>query len=125
VGYRDADGYLFVVDRKKDMIISGGTNIYPREIEDALYAHPGVLEAAVIGLPDEVWGEAVTAVVVLREGLGLSEGELIEHCGERMASYKKPKAVKFLDALPRNPSGKILKRELREVFGGALSRGAT
>jgi long-chain acyl-CoA synthetase len=125
VGYRDADGYLFVVDRKKDMIISGGTNIYPREIEDALYAHPGVLEAAVIGLPDEVWGEAVTAVVVLREGHGLSEGELIEHCGERMASYKKPKTVKFLDALPRNPSGKILKRELREVFGGALSRGAT
>jgi long-chain acyl-CoA synthetase len=125
VGYRDDDGYLFIVDRKKDVIISGATNVYPREVEEVLFEHPAVLEAAVIGLSDDLWGEAVTAVVALREGYGVSERALIEYCGERMAGYKKPKAVKFVDALPRNPSGKILKRELRERFGaGVAARGA-
>ena len=125
VGYRDDDGYLFVVDRKKDVIISGGLNVYPKEVEEALYGHPAVLEAAVIGLPDDAWGEAVTAVVVLREGHDADERELIAHCGERVAGFKKPKSVTFVDALPRNPSGKVLKRELREPFGGALAGSPT
>ena len=124
VGYRDEDGYLFVVDRKKDVIISGATNVYPKEVEHALYTHPAVLEAAVIGLPDEEWGEAVTAVVVLREGHDPGERELIDYCGAMVAGYKKPKAVKFVDSLPRNPSGKVLKRELRESFAGATAGGA-
>ncbi len=124
VGYRDDGGYLFIVDRSKDVIISGGTNIYPREVEEVLYGHPGVLEAAVVGLADEKWGEAVNAVVVIREGHEVSERELIDYCDRRMAGYKKPKAVKFVDALPRNPSGKILKRELRERFGALARSGA-
>lgn len=124
VGYRDDGGYLFIVDRIKDVIISGGTNVYPREVEEVLYGHPGVLEAAVVGLPDEKWGEAVNAVVVIREGHDVGEHELIEYCDGHMAGYKKPKAVKFVDALPRNPSGKILKRELRERFGALARSGA-
>jgi long-chain acyl-CoA synthetase len=110
-GYRDEDGYLFVVDRIKDVIISGGENVYPKDVEEVLYAHPAVAEVAVIGTPDETWGEVVTAVVVPR---GPVEAEaLIEHCRTRLAGYKRPRAVRFTDALPRNPSGKILKRELR------------
>jgi len=119
VGYRDEGGYLFIVDRKKDMIISGGVNIYPKDVEGVLYSHPGVLEAAVIGLPDEMWGEAVTAVVAPKPGWDLSEQELIEYCRGRIAGYKKPRAVKLVEALPRNPSGKILKRELRATFGAS------
>jgi long-chain acyl-CoA synthetase len=110
-GYRDEDGYLFVVDRIKDVIISGGENVYPKDVEDVLYAHPAVREVAVIGAPDETWGEVVTAVVVAREPV--EPGALIEHCRTRLAGYKRPRAVRFVDALPRNPSGKILKRELR------------
>ncbi|HKP18926.1 MAG TPA: long-chain fatty acid--CoA ligase [Gaiellaceae bacterium] len=121
VGYRDEAGYLFVVDRKKDVIISGGTNVFPKEVEEALFAHPAVLEAAVIGLPDDEWGEAVTAVVVLRAGHAAGERELIAHCGERVAGFKKPKSVRFVETLPRNPSGKVLKRELRERFRGTLA----
>jgi long-chain acyl-CoA synthetase len=113
VGYLDEDGYLFVVDRRKDMIISGGTNIYPSEVEEVLYRHPAVLEAAVIGVPDEVWGESVKAVVALKPGRTVSEEELIDHCRQQLASYKKPRRVEFVASLPRNPSGKILKRELR------------
>ncbi|MBV9797956.1 MAG: AMP-binding protein [Solirubrobacterales bacterium] len=124
VGFRDDSGYLFIVDRSKDVIISGGTNIYPREVEEVIYGHPGVLEAAVVGLPDEKWGEAVNAVVVIREGHEMSERELIDYCDGRMAGYKKPKAVEFVDALPRNASGKILKRELRERFGARARSGA-
>jgi long-chain acyl-CoA synthetase len=122
VGYRDDGGYLFVVDRKKDVIISGGENVYPKDVEEALYAHTAVLEAAVIGVPDENWGEAVTAVVALREGADASEGELIEHCRGRLAGYKRPRTVRFVDALPRNPSGKILKRELRARYGREEAR---
>ena len=125
VGYRDEDGYLFIVDRKKDVIVTGAANVYPRDVEEVLFAHPAVLEAAVIGLPDALWGEAVTAVVVVREGHELDEREVVAYCGERLADYKKPKAVKFVDALPRNPSGKTLKRELRERFTADLQvRGA-
>ncbi len=113
LGYLDEDRYLYVVDRKKDMVISGGVNIYSREIESRLYQHPAVMEAAIVGLPDDKWGEIVTAAVVLRADASVSEAELIEFCGETVASYKKPKKVMFLGTLPKNPSGKILKRELR------------
>jgi long-chain acyl-CoA synthetase len=113
VGFRDADGYLYIVDRKKDVIISGGTNIYPKDVEEVLYGHSAVAEAAVIGVPDETWGESVKAVVVRREGHDVTAEELIQYCRDRIASYKKPRGVEFVDALPKNPSGKILKRELR------------
>lgn len=112
----DAEGYIFIVDRKKDMIISGGENIYPREVEEVLYAHPSILEAAVIGVPDERWGEAVKAFVVLEEGQKVSEEEIIDFCKENLASYKKPKSVEFVDTLPRNPLGKVLKKDLRKRY---------
>jgi O-succinylbenzoate-CoA ligase len=112
----DEEGYIFIMDRKDDMIISGGENIYPREIEEVLYAHPSILEVAVIGVPDEQWGESVKAIVVLREGESVSEGEIIDFCKKNMASYKKPKSVEFLDILSRNPAGKVLKKELREKY---------
>lgn len=113
LGYFDEGRYLFVVDRKKDMIISGGVNIYSKEIEERLYQHPAVLEAAVIGLPDSHWGEAVTAVVVRRPDRQLSADEIVTHCRETLAGFKQPRRVEFVDALPKNPSGKILKRDLR------------
>ncbi len=116
IGKLDENDYLYVVDRKKDVIISGGENIYPREIEEILYQHPAVLEAAVIGVPDEVWGENVMAVIVLKEGMKVSEEEIINFCKKRIASYKKPRVVRFVDVLPKNPSGKILKYELRKTF---------
>ncbi len=112
LGYLDEDRYLFVVDRKKDMVISSGVNIYTKEIENVLFTHPAVLEAAVIGLPDNEWGEAVTAVVVVRENMELTAPELIEYCRQSLASYKKPRQVFFQKSLPKNPSGKVLKREL-------------
>ncbi len=114
----DQEGYLYVVDRKKDMIISGGENIYAAEVEEVLYSHPGILEAAVIGIPDPQWGENVKAVVVSREGETLNEQEIIDYCRQNLASYKKPKSVEIVDALPRNPSGKVLKYKLREQYGG-------
>ncbi len=110
----DEEGFIYVVDRKKDMIISGGENIYPAEVEAALYKHDAVLEVAVIGVPDAEWGESVKAYVVLKEGKTMTAEEVIQHCREHLASYKKPKFVEFLDELPRNPSGKILKRILRD-----------
>ena len=113
IGVRDDDGYLFIVDRLKDMIISGGENIAGSEVERVLYEHEAVLEAAVIGRPDERWGEVPVAFVALREGAAVTADELIEHCRGELAKYKVPKAVTFVDALPRNPSGKVLKRELR------------
>ena len=112
----DEEGFIYIVDRKKDMIISGGLNIYPREIEDVLFAHPAILEAAVIGVPDDEWGESVKALVALKPGAECSESELIEHCKSNLGSYKKPKSVEFVDTLPRNPSGKVLKRVLREKY---------
>lgn len=111
---QDEDGYIYVVDRKKDMIISGGENIYPAEIEEVLYTHPKILEAAVIGVPDPDWGESVKAVVVPKQGETLTEEEVIDYCKKNLASYKKPKSVDLVDALPRNPQGKVLKFVLRE-----------
>jgi acyl-CoA synthetase (AMP-forming)/AMP-acid ligase II len=113
LGYRSEDGYLYVTDRLKDMIITGGENVYPREIEDVLYAHEGVLEAAVIGLSDEEWGERVHAIVVPRPGAVVTAEDLIAHCRLHLARYKCPKSVAFADALPKNATGKILKKELR------------
>jgi fatty-acyl-CoA synthase len=119
LGRVDADGYYYLESRKHDMVISGGVNIYPREIEDHLHAHPAVLEAAVVGVPDPDWGESLRAFVVLRAGATATEAELIEHCRRELADYKRPRKVVFLDELPRNPTGKVLKRELRERTDGA------
>ncbi|HEX2442077.1 MAG TPA: long-chain fatty acid--CoA ligase [Methylomirabilota bacterium] len=122
VGYLDEDGYLFITDRKKDMIISGGSNIYPREIEEVICRHPGVFEVAVIGIPDAKWGEATKALIVARPGHPLSEGEIVEHCRRHLASYKKPQSVEFLPTLPKNAYGKVLKRELRDRFWAERTR---
>jgi acyl-CoA synthetase (AMP-forming)/AMP-acid ligase II len=115
-GYFDTNGYLYIRDRIKDMIISGGENIYPAEVEQAVAEHPAVLEVGVVGVPSEKWGEEVKAFVALHPGQQVSEAELIAHCRCRIASFKCPKSVAFVDALPRNPSGKILKRELRAPY---------
>ncbi len=114
-GRVDADGYYFLESRKSDMVISGGVNIYPREIEDHLSTHPSILEAAVIGVPDPEWGETLRAFIVLRPGAKLSEPEVIDYCRKELADYKRPRKVTFMAELPRNPTGKILKRELREI----------
>ena len=111
---RDEEGYFYIVDRKKDMIITGGENVYSREVEEVLYAVPGVSEAAVIGLPDTTWGERVTAVLTRREGATIDEQQVIRACRERLAGFKTPKQVVFVDEIPKNVSGKVLKRELRE-----------
>jgi len=116
MGYLDDNGYLFIMDRSKDMIISGGENIYPREIEEVLIRHPAVREVSVIGVPDAKWGEAIKAVVALVPGQSSTENELIAFCKEHIASYKKPKSVDFVEALPKNNYGKILKRELRAIY---------
>jgi acyl-CoA synthetase (AMP-forming)/AMP-acid ligase II len=113
IGVRDEDGYVFIVDRLKDMILSGGENIAGSEVERVLYEHPAVLEAAVIGRPDEKWGEVPVAFIARRPGMTVTADELVEHCRGSLAKFKVPKAVTFIDALPRNPSGKVLKRELR------------
>ncbi len=115
-GTMDEAGYLYIQDRVKDMIVSGGENVYPREVEELLYQHPAIAEAAVIGVPDPMWGEAVKAIVVLREDHQATAEELMATFEGKLADYKRPRSVDFVDALPRNPSGKILKRELREVF---------
>ena len=116
LGRLDEDGFLYVVDRKKDMIISGGENIYSWEVEEALRHHPAVAEAAVIAVPDPEWGEAVKACIVLREGMRVAEHELIAHCRSRIASYKKPRSVEFVAALPRLFNGKIDKKALRTPY---------
>ena len=115
-GYLDEDGYLYIHDRIKDMIISGGENIYPAEVESVLFSHPAVADVAVIGVPDERWGESVKAIVVKTAGAEATGDELIEFARERIAHYKAPKTIDFVDALPRNPSGKILKRQLRSRY---------
>ncbi len=122
LGSMDEDGYVYITDRKKDMIISGGSNIYPREIEEVICAHPAVFEVAVIGVPDPKWGETVKALVVPRPGASLSEAEIIEHCKRSVASYKKPHSVEFLPELPKNAYGKILKRELRDRYWAGRGR---
>jgi len=115
MGRVDADGYYYLESRKHDMVISGGVNIYPREIEDHLHTHPAILDAAVVGVPDPEWGESLRAFVVLRQGQQASEAEVIEYCRRGLADYKRPRKVIFVDELPRNPTGKILKRELRDL----------
>ena len=122
MGRYDEKGYIYIVDRKKDMIISGGENIYPREVEEVLYQHPAVLEAAVIGIPDPFWVERVHAVVALKQEASVTADELITFCKEKLARYKAPKSVEFADSLPKNPSGKILKRELREKYRAGSER---
>ena len=114
LGYVDEDGFYFIVDRAKDLVIRGGYNVYPREIEEVLYAHPAVLEAAVIGKPDERLGEEVVAVVALREGASVSAEEIIAYTRERLAAYKYPREIRFMEELPKGPSGKILKAALRD-----------
>jgi acyl-CoA synthetase (AMP-forming)/AMP-acid ligase II len=120
-GYR-REGYLFLHDRIKDMIITGGENVYPTEIEHVLAAHPAIMEVAVIGVPDEKWGETVKACVVVRSGRSVSPPEVIAYARERLARYKCPTSVDFLDALPRNPTGKVLKATLREPYWAGRKR---
>ena len=122
VAYRDEDGYYYICDRLVDMIISGGVNIYPAEIEAVLHAHPAVIDAAVIGVPDDEFGESVKAVVLLRPGQDASADELIAFCGARLAGYKKPKSVDFVDELPRDAAGKLLKRPLRDRYWARTGR---
>ena len=114
LGREDDEGYFFVVDRKKDMILRGGENIYPREIEEVLYGHPAVQEACVVGIPDEIRGEEVKAFLALKEGTEATEEDVAEYCKERLAKYKLPRIIEFLPTLPKGPTGKILKRELRD-----------
>jgi long-chain acyl-CoA synthetase len=116
LGRFDEDGYLYIVDRKKDMVLSGGYNIYSKEVEAAILELDGVQDAAVIGVPDAVYGEAVAAFIELRPGARLDAEQVVEHCRSRIASYKKPKHVRFVGSLPRNISGKVLKYALREQF---------
>ena len=121
-GYLDEDGYLFIHDRVKDMIISGAENIYPAEVESAVYGHPAVAEVAVIGIPDEKWGEAVKAVVALKPGMTATPDDIIAFARGRIAAFKAPKSVDFIDALPRNASGKILRKDLREPYWAGRER---
>ncbi|MDE1172230.1 MAG: fatty acid--CoA ligase [Parvibaculaceae bacterium] len=121
-GYVDEDGYVYVHDRVKDMIISGGENVYPAEVENAVFGHPDVADVAVIGVPDERWGEAVKAIVVLKPGATADVGGIIAWTRERIAAYKSPKSVDFIEALPRNASGKILRRELRDPYWAGKDR---
>jgi long-chain acyl-CoA synthetase len=122
VAYRDAEGYYYICDRQVDMIISGGVNIYPAEVEAVLMGHPDVMDAAVVGVPDEQWGESVKAVVQLREGASVSGDELISFCAARLAGYKKPRTVDFVDELPRDAAGKLLKRKIREPYWAGTGR---
>ncbi|MBY8820847.1 fatty acid--CoA ligase [Sphingomonas colocasiae] len=121
-GFLDDQGYLFIQDRIKDMIISGGENVYPAEVESALYGHPDIADVAVIGVPDPHWGEAVKAIVVPRPGTNPDADNIIAHARQRIARFKCPKSVDFIDALPRNPSGKILRRELRAPYWAGHAR---
>lgn len=116
IGYRDDDGFYFIVDRKSDMIIRGGENIYPREIDEVLYQHPAVAAAAVVGVPDNLYGEEVAGFVVLREGSEASEADLIEFCKRHLADYKCPKTIRLVKDIPKGPTGKLLKRELAKML---------
>ncbi len=116
LGYYDEKGFVYITDRKKDMIVTGGENVYPKEVEDVLYRHPAVSEAAVIGVPDPYWVERVHAFVVLTNGIQPTERDIINFCRRHMAHYKAPKGVEFIESIPKNPQGKILKRELRNRY---------
>ena len=121
-GFFDDEGYLFIHDRVKDMIVSGGENIYPAEVENALMSHKEILDAAVVGIPDDKWGESVIGFVVVGESATLSEDEIISYVRTQIAAYKCPKSIKFINELPRNPSGKILRRELRDPYWEGIDR---
>ena len=121
-GYMDQDGYLYIHDRIKDMIISGGENIYPAEVESAICDHPDVAEVAVVGVPDDKWGEAVKAIVVMKPGKKATSSDIIGFTRERIAGFKTPKTVDFIEALPRNASGKILRRHLRDPYWAGKDR---
>ena len=118
----DDEGYLFIHDRVKDMIVSGGENIYPAEVENALMSNAEILDAAVIGIPDDKWGESVKGFVVLAADASLSEDEIISYTRTQIAAYKCPKSIEFIKELPRNPSGKILRRELRDPYWEGVDR---
>src|SRR5487761_1474489 len=122
VAYRDAEGYYFICDRRVDMVISGGVNIYPAEVEAALHAHPAVMDVAVIGVPDDQWGESVKAVVQLRPGSRATADELIGFAAARIAGYKKPRSIDFVEDLPRDAAGKLLKRKIREPYWAESGR---
>jgi len=117
VGIMDEDGDFYIVDRTKDMILRGGFNVYPREVEEVLYRHPAILEASIIGVPDKHYGEEVKAVVSLKEGASIGAEEIIAYCKEHVAAYKYPRSVEMVDELPKGPTGKILKREIRQLYG--------
>lgn len=121
-GYLDAEGYVYIHDRVKDMIISGGENVYPAEVESAIYGHPQVADVAVIGVPDEKWGEAVKAIVVPRPGVTPDAASIVAWARERLAGFKVPRSIEFVESLPRNPSGKLLRRKLREPYWEGYSR---
>lgn len=122
VGYRDADGFFYIVDRKSDMIIRGGENIYPREIDEVLYQHPAVAGAATIGIPDPLYGEEVAAFVILKPEMKANEAELIDHCRLHLADFKCPKVIRLVEAIPKGPTGKLLKRELAKIFASSPFR---
>ena len=119
VGYRDKDGFFYIVDRKSDMIIRGGENIYPREIDEVLYQHPAVAAAATIGVPDQLYGEEVAAFIVLKNNMQATEDELIAYCKSQLADYKCPKTIRIVTDIPKGPTGKLLKRELAKEFAGS------
>ena len=121
-GVLDDEGYIYIQDRVKDMIVSGGENIYPRIIEEVLFKHPAIADAAVIGVPHEQWGETVKAIAVLREGMTATEEEIIDFCRDKLGGYERPRSVDFVAALPRNPTGKVLKRQLREPYWAGQKR---
>ncbi|MEJ2041364.1 MAG: long-chain-fatty-acid--CoA ligase, partial [Desulfosarcinaceae bacterium] len=116
LGFYDEKGFIYIADRKKDMIVTGGENVYPKEVEEILYRHPAVMEAAVIGIPDEYWVERVHAIVTLKEGAKVTEEEIIDFCKAHIANYKTPKGVNFVESLPKSPQGKILKKEIRKQY---------
>jgi long-chain acyl-CoA synthetase len=116
LAYMDDHRFVYILDRNKDMIITGGSNVYPREVEEILMQHPDVLEACVIGIPDDLWGEVVMALVVLKEGAIVAEQDLIAFAATRLASYKKPRSVTVVKELPKNTYGKVLKRHLRDQY---------
>jgi len=122
VAYRDEEGYYYICDRRIDMIISGGVNIYPAEVEAVLLAHVDVMDAGVIGVPDDEFGESVKAIVQLRPRASVTADELIAFCAGRLAGYKKPRSVDFVDELPRDAAGKLLKRKLRERYWAGAGR---
>jgi len=122
IGYLNERNCLFIVDRKKDMIISGGFNVYPSEVEQVLWSHPAVQDCAVIGVPDDKWGEAVKAVVQIRSGHAVTAEGLLEFCRDALGGVKAPKSVEFIEQLPRSAAGKVSKKELREKYWRGLGR---